>query len=123
MAFTSFDYPHKIEHVARTQATVDQGTGTTIPPSEVVTVITGNFEADPLSDENRQAAGLIKEGQAVLYTSAPLSPRDAVRIYTSDGVTYRTFRVEGTEDDYEWFHSRVGDSVRPSYILTLEETE
>jgi hypothetical protein len=107
--------------LARTKATVDQTTGAVVAASSTKTAIIGNFEADPLSDEDRTPGGLVQEGDSVLYTEAALAIGDGVEVHHDDSGSFSRWRVKGLERRYDWLHAAEGSTDRPAYVLAREE--
>lgn len=116
-AWSDFDYDLPITRVDRGGFTRDPVTGLPVAISESTSAITGSLDFNPLADDDREAAGLVDEGDAVLYTESELDVGDRVDIDINDAGDKERFRVKGIETNYRFIH---GGSGRTGYILEKE---
>lgn len=112
-----FDYDLTVEHVSDVQVEYDPVTYLPIEPTPTTTVIQGSVDYDAASDEERSGNGLVKEGDAVLYTSADLAIGDRINVPLTPSIT-DVWRVKGVESNYRFIHS--GETNRLGYILERE---
>lgn len=117
--WSDFDYDLPISRVDRGGFTRDPTTGLPIVISESTSAITGSLDFSPLSDDEREAAGLVDEGDAVLYSDAELDIGDRIDVDINTAGDKARFRVKGIETNYRFIH---GGDGRTGYILEKEES-